>query len=48
MSAYRAQRVRNALAAQRDLPSDAWTIWVLTGASLVLAVFTVILIAVEV
>jgi len=47
MSAYRAQRVRAALAAQRALPSDAWTIWVLTAASLVLAAFTVVLIAVE-
>jgi putative membrane protein len=47
MSAFRAQRVRTALAAQRPLPSDVWTLWVLTAASLVLAVFTVILIAVE-
>jgi len=48
MSAYRAQRVRHALAAQRALPSDAWAILVLTATSLVLAVFTVILIAIEV
>jgi putative membrane protein len=47
MAAYRAQRVRTALAAHRPLPSDVWTLWVLTAASLVLAVFTVILIAVE-
>ena len=48
MSAYRAQRVRVALAAQRPLPGDAWTIWVLTAVCLVLALFTIILIAVEV
>jgi uncharacterized membrane protein YidH (DUF202 family) len=47
MGAYRAQRVRGALAAQRPLPSDAWTLWALTAFSVVLAVFTVILIAVE-
>jgi putative membrane protein len=46
LSAYRAQRVRAALAAQRALPPDTWTIWVLTAVSLVLAVLTVILIAV--
>ena len=47
MGAYRAQRVRGALAAQASLPSDAWTLWALTAFSVVLAVFTVILIAVE-
>jgi hypothetical protein len=46
VSAYRAQRVRAALAAQRSLPPDTWTIWVLTAVSLVLGVLTVILIAV--
>ena len=46
--AYRTQRVRVALAAQRPLPGDAWTIWVLTAVCLVLALFTIILIAVEV
>jgi putative membrane protein len=48
MGAYRAQRVRAALAAQRPLPSDAWTLWALTAFSVVLAVATVILIAVEI
>ncbi|MBE0528440.1 MAG: DUF202 domain-containing protein [Thermoleophilia bacterium] len=44
MSAYRAQRVRAALAAQRPLPTDAWTIWVLTAASMVLAAGTIVLV----
>ena len=48
MAAYRAQRVRTALAAQRPMPDDVWTIWVLTAATLVLAVCTVGLIVVVV
>ena len=47
MGAYRAQQVRAALATQRPLPSDAWTIWVVTAACLVLGLFTVMLIAVQ-
>lgn len=48
MSAYRAQRVRSALAAQRSLPTDIWAIWVLTAATLVLAVLTIALISVAI
>ena len=48
MSAYRAQRVRAALAAQRPLPTDAWTIWVLTAASLALAAGTIGLVVVAI
>jgi putative membrane protein len=45
LSAYRAQRIRAALAAQRPLPTDMWMIWALTAASLVLAALTIVLIA---
>ena len=48
MAAYRAQRVRAALAAQRPLPPDTWAIWVLTAASLVLAVGTIALVVVAI
>jgi putative membrane protein len=48
MSAYRTHRVRAALVAQRPLPADAWTIWVLTAASLVLATGTIALVAVAI
>ncbi|HET6476426.1 MAG TPA: DUF202 domain-containing protein [Thermoleophilia bacterium] len=48
MSAYRAQRVRAALAAQRPLPTDAWSIWVLTAASLALAAGTIVLVVVAI
>ena len=48
MAAYRAQRTRAALAAGRPLPLDLWVIWVLTAASIVLAVATVVLVLVEV
>ncbi len=48
LSAYRTQRIRAALAAQRQLPTDVWTIWVLTAVGLVLALATIVLIAVEV
>jgi putative membrane protein len=46
MAAYRSQRVRGALAAQRPLPPDTWTIWVLTALSLVLAAGTIALVVV--
>ena len=48
MSAYRAQRVRAALAAQRPLPADTWTIWVLTAGSLILAAGTIALVVVAI
>lgn len=48
MSAYRTHRVRAALVAQRPLPADAWTIWVLTAASLVLGAGTIALIVVAI
>jgi len=48
VAAYRFQRVRAALEADRPLPTDAWTMWVLTGASLVLALLTIALVAVEI
>ena len=48
IAAYRSQRVRTALEADRPLPTDAWTMWVLTVASLVLALLTIALVAVEV
>ncbi len=48
MAAYRAQRTRAALAAGQPLPLDLWVIWVLTAASIVLAVATVVLVLVEV
>jgi len=48
MSAYRTHRVRAALVAQRPLPADAWTIWVLTAAGLVLATGTIALVAVAI
>ena len=48
LGAYRAQRTRAALAAQRPLPTDYWSIWALTAFSVVLAAATVVLIVVEV
>ena len=48
LAAYRAQRTRTALANDRPLPTDYWAIWVLTAASIVLAVATIILIFAEV
>ena len=48
MSAYRTHRVRAALVAQRPLPADAWTIWVLTAAGLVLAAGTIALVVVAI
>ena len=48
LAAYRAQRTRTALAAQRPLPMDFWVVWVLTGVSIVLAIATMILVVAEV
>jgi putative membrane protein len=48
LAAYRAQRTRTALAANRPLPMDFWVVWILTAASIVLAVATIILIFAEV
>lgn len=45
LGAYRAQRTRTALVAQRPLPTDAWLVWVLTAMSLALAVVTIALVA---
>jgi len=47
LAAYRWQRVRAALAADRPIPEDAWSLWVLTFAGLVLAAATVALIVVS-
>ena len=48
LGAYRAQRIRSALAAGRPLPTDFWEIWALTVLSLVLAVATIVLVVAEV
>ena len=48
LGAYRAQRVRSALAAGRPVPTDFWEIWALTVFSVVLAVATIALVVVEV
>jgi putative membrane protein len=48
LGAYRTQRVRGALVANRPLPTDAWTVWVLTVVGFVLAIATIALILVEV
>jgi putative membrane protein len=48
LAAFRAQRTRAALAAGRPLPMDFWAVWVLTAASIVLGVATIMLIFVEV
>ena len=48
LAAYRAQRTRVALAAGQPLPMDFWAVWVLTAASIVLAVATIVLVVVEV
>jgi putative membrane protein len=48
LGAYRAQRVRNALAAGRPVPTDFWEIWALTVISSALAVATIALVLVEV
>jgi putative membrane protein len=48
LGAYRAQRVRSALAAGRPVPTDFWEIWALTVSSIVLAVATIVLVVVAV
>lgn len=48
IGAYRTQRVRTALADDRPLPTDVWTLWLLTAVSVVLAVATIGLVLVEV
>ena len=48
MSTYRTHRVRAALVAQRPLPADTWTIWVLTAVGLVLAAGTIALVVVAI
>jgi putative membrane protein len=48
IGASRTQRVRLALAANRPLPTDIWTVWLLTVLGLALAIATIALILVEV
>lgn len=48
LGAYRAQRIRSALAAGRQLPTDFWEIWALTAYTVVLAVATIVLVLAEV
>jgi putative membrane protein len=48
LAAYRARRVRSALAAQEQLPEHGWTLTLVTGFGLVLAVLTVVLVVVEI
>ena len=48
LAAYRARRTRAALATGGPLPMDFWAVWVLTAASIVLGVATIVLIFVEV
>jgi putative membrane protein len=48
IGAYRAQRVRTALAADQPLPVDAWTVWVPTVAGLVLAAATMLMLVAEI
>jgi putative membrane protein len=48
LSAYRTHRVRAALAAQRPLPTDGWTVWLLTAVSLALAAGTIALVVVAI
>ncbi len=48
LGAYRAQRIRSALTAGRQLPTDFWEIWVLTVYSVALAVVTIVLVLAEV
>jgi hypothetical protein len=47
IGAYRAHRVRAALVADRPLPMDAWTVWLLTVAGLVLAAATLVMLVAE-
>jgi len=48
IGAYRAHRVRAALVADRPLPMDAWTVWLLTVAGLVLAAATLVMLVAEI
>ena len=48
LGAYRARRVREALTEGHALPVDAWSLWVLTAISVVLAVVTIVLVFMEV
>ncbi len=48
LGAYRAQRIRSALTADKPVPTDFWEIWALTIFSVVLAVATIALVVVEV
>ena len=48
LGAYRAQRIRAALTAGRQLPTDFWEIWALTVCSIALAVATIVLVLAEV
>lgn len=48
LAAYRSRRVRGALAAQQQLPEHGWTLTLVTGYGLVLAVLTIALIVVEI
>jgi putative membrane protein len=47
-AAYRSRGVRTALAAQDRLPEHGWTLTVVTVFGLVLAVFTIVLVLVEI
>ena len=48
LAAYRSRGVRGALAAQEPLPEHGWTLLLVTAYGLVLAVFTIVLIVVEI
>jgi len=48
IGAYRDQRVRAALVPDRPLPMDAWTVWLLTVAGLVLAAATLLMLVAEI
>lgn len=48
LAAFRTRGVRAALAAQEQLPEHSWTLWLVTGFGLVLAVLTIVLIVVEI
>jgi putative membrane protein len=48
LAAYRSRGVRTALAAQEQLPEHGWTLTLVTGFGLILAVLTIVLIVVEV
>jgi uncharacterized membrane protein YidH (DUF202 family) len=48
LAAVRSRGVRAALAAQEALPEHSWTLWLVTGYGMVLAVLTIVLIVVEI